>query len=262
VTLRYRWWRDGRAEPVADGAATLPVAVVKRGERWKCEAWTNDGFADGPHATAEAVVKNSPPGAPQVTIDPDRPRKADDLFCRIAVESADPDGDPVRYTYAWSKNDRAVQPGSNPVRIEAPRTVKGDRWKCTATPSDGALAGPAASAERTIQNSPPGPARARIAPEAPSPGQPLRCEIVVKSEDPDGDPVRYRFAWQRNGAAQPFAESSQEVPARLIKAGDRWRCVVTPTDGDLDGPDSGTEEVAVSPAPGTASAAHSSGDRP
>ena len=53
--------------------------------------------------------------------------------------------------------------------------------------------------------------------------------LCAKSEDADGDAVRYRFGWLRNGAAQPFAESSMEVPARLAKAGDRWRCTVVPT---------------------------------
>jgi len=72
--------------------------------------------------------------------------------------------------------------------------------------------------------------------------------------DPDGDTIRYRFTWQRNGVPQPFAETSQEVPARLVKAGDRWRCVVVPTDGDLDGPETGSEEALVAPGPGAEAA--------
>jgi hypothetical protein len=118
------------------------------------------------------------------------------------------------------------------------------------TPSDGTKAGPAGTGQVTVVNSPPGPAFARLEPAAPREGQPIRCEIAVKSEDPDGDAVRYRYAWQRNGTAQPFADTSQEVPARLVKAGDRWRCTVTPMDGSEDGPPTGTEEALVAPGAG------------
>jgi hypothetical protein len=131
--------------------------------------------------------------------------------------------------------------------VDASRVGKGKRWRCTVTPSDGGGAGAAASAEVVVANRPPGPALARVAPPAPTEGAPFRCEIAARSDDPDGDPVRYRYAWQRNGVAQPFAETSEEVPPRLVKAGDRWRCTVTPTDGSEDGPSSATAETVILP---------------
>jgi hypothetical protein len=98
-----------------------------------------------------------------------------------------------------------------------------------------------------VANTPPGPAIVRLEPASPRSGDAVRCEFIARSEDPDGDAVRYRFSWQRNGVAQPFADSSQEVPPRLVKAGDRWRCSVTPTDGADDGPIAGSEEGKVQP---------------
>jgi hypothetical protein len=195
---------------------------------------------------------NSPPTAPEVIVEPERPRYGDDLFCRVSKASIDPDGDAVSYSYAWTENDRAVAatPGGDPARVDAARVRKGKRWKCAVTPTDGTAPGPAASASVTVVNSPPGPCVVRLQPASPSDGQPIRCEVVQKSDDPDGDAVRYRYAWERSGSPQPFADSSQEVPARLVKAGDRWRCSVTPTDGTEDGPPSGTEEAVVSPPEG------------
>lgn len=247
ITVKVQWLRNGHPEAISEGSPTLPAGVVRRGETWRCEARSSDGTAESARAGAELTVRNSPPTAPQVAIEPEGARRGDDLFCRVATASADPDGDPVTYAYAWTENDRPAAPGADPSRVDAARVAKGKRWKCTVTPSDGTAAGPAASAQLTVLNSPPGPAIARVSPAAPTEGEPIRCEVVAKSEDPDGDAVRYRYAWQRNGAAQPFADTSQEVPPRLVKAGDRWRCTVTPTDGTEDGPTSGTEEALITP---------------
>jgi hypothetical protein len=180
-----------------------------------------------------------------VVVEPERPHRRDALACRIAAASLDKDGDPITYAYTWTRNGKQATAGADPSRIEAGRIAKDERWRCTATPSDGAAAGPSGSSERTVLNTPPGPARARLAPPVPRAGQPLRCELTGKSEDEDGDAVRYRFSWVRNGSVQPFAESSQEVPGRLVRAGDRWRCRVTPTDGRDDGPETSSEEAVV-----------------
>ena len=247
VTVHHRWYRNDQPVALGDGLAALPARTVRRGERWRCEAWTTDGTAESRHVTAEAVIHNSIPGAPALTIEPEVPHRGDDLFCRIEAPSLDPDDDAVSYTYAWTRNDRPMQAGSDPARMEATRVTRGERWRCTATPSDGTAPGPSASAERVVANTPPGPAVVRLEPASPRAGEPIRCEIVARSEDPDGDAVRYRFSWQRNGVAQPFADSSQEVPPRLVKAGDRWRCAVTPTDGSEDGPLAGSEEAPVQP---------------
>jgi hypothetical protein len=248
VALRYRWLRNDRPEAFADGSPALPAGLLRRGERWRCEAWTFDGTEESPRVAAELVVRNTPPTAPQVAIEPDRPHRGDELRCRIATPSADADGDPISYAYAWTENDRPIPAGKEPSRVDGSRVVKGRRWRCTATPSDGTAAGAPASAAVVVANSPPGPLVARLEPASPREGEALRCEVAVAAEDPDGDPVRYRYAWQRNGAAQPFAESSQEVPPRLVKAGDRWRCTVTATDGTEDGPPAGSEDVLVRPA--------------
>ena len=198
-----------------------------------------------PRASAEVVVQNSPPSAPQAVIEPEHARTRDELACRVSVPSIDPDGDPVTYTYAWWRNDRPLAGTSGSGRLPALATTNRDRFRCSVTPSDGTINGPAAIAERVIVNSPPGRARVALEPRALAEGQAIRCVVQAKSEDPDGDAVRYRYRWQRNRAPQPFAETSEEIPIRMVRAGDRWRCLVIPTDGDLDGPESGSEETLV-----------------
>jgi hypothetical protein len=249
ITVGYRWSRNDRPEPAAEGQPVLPAGLVRRGERWRCEAWASDGTAESPHASAEVTIQNSPPAAPQVVIEPEVARTRDELTCRVSVPSIDPDGDEVTYSYFWWRNDKPLQGSSDVGKLPALATVKRDRFRCSATPSDGIAKGPPAYAERVITNSPPGPARVTLLPVPPREGEPIRCHLVTRSEDPDGDPVRYRYRWQKNGTPQPFAETSEEVPVRMVRAGDRWRCTVIPTDGDLDGAESGSEEALVGGAP-------------
>jgi len=180
-----------------------------------------------------------------VGIEPEKPSRSGEVACRIAAASVDPDGDQVSYAYAWTRNGKAVSSLAGSARVPGASLRKGERWRCLATPSDGTAAGTAGWAEKVVANTPPGPPRVRVVPAVPRPGQALKCEVVVQGEDIDGDVVRYRFRWQRNGAAQPFAETSQEVPSRLVRAGDRWRCTATSTDGTDFGPEGGSEEVAV-----------------
>ena len=64
VTVRYRWFRNDKLDALSEGSPVLPPQVIRRGERWRCEAWSHDGTADSGRAVAEVVVQNSPPGAP------------------------------------------------------------------------------------------------------------------------------------------------------------------------------------------------------
>ena len=245
VEVRYRWFKDGQPVAVGENLARLPPGVTRRDERWRCEAWGFDGFDEGVHASAEVAVRNSPPAAPQVSIEPEHPRTGDELACRVAGEAIDPDGDAVSYTYAWWRNERPELASADPSRIPGSQVKKGDRWRCAVTPSDGTAQGQAGHADRKVVNTPPGPAVVRVAPSAPRAGEPLRCEVVTRSSDQDGDPVRYRFSWLKNGIAQSFADTSAEVPGRLVKLADRWRCVVTPFDGEQNGQPASSAEVSV-----------------
>src|SRR5437870_35598 len=62
----------------------------------------------------------------------------------------------------------------------------------------------------------------------------VRCTIVKDAIDPDGDPVVYRAAWQKNGVgfagATSTVFSADTVPAGAI--GDSFVCTVTATDGE------------------------------
>ena len=83
------------------------------------------------------------------------------------------------------------------------------------------------------------------APADPDSRQQLQCVIVVASTDPDGDEVRYRFSWAKDGVAQSFAPGTDRVPARLTSPRDIWQCTVVASDGALESDPAEGDEVVV-----------------
>ncbi|HEY3445512.1 MAG TPA: FG-GAP-like repeat-containing protein [Myxococcales bacterium] len=245
------WKRDGEPVPVSADQLKIAAGVARHGETWSCTAVASDGELSSAAVEAKVIVLNSPPGPLKAVVEPESPQAGQDLFCQLAQPAEDPDGDPVTYAFVWRSGGKvlAADP-AEPWKLPASATKKGHAYQCEVTASDGKAKGPAASAEANYRNSAPSAPVVSLAPESPTPGASLTCEIAAPSVDPDGDKVSYRFAWQKNGVDQPFAASSAEVPGRLVKAGDIWRCSVTPSDGDKEGsPGASNEEVVQTASP-------------
>ena len=61
----YRPLETYTAVAVAYAAILIPLTIiVRRGEKWRCEAWGSDGFAESTHASAELTIRNTAPTAP------------------------------------------------------------------------------------------------------------------------------------------------------------------------------------------------------
>jgi len=83
-------------------------------------------------------------------------------------------------------------------------------------------------------NRPPTTPDVAITPAHPAASDKLHCN-ASGSVDPEGAAVTYKYKWWRNGVLQP-ACVWPNVAAWRTSHGDTWRCVVTPSDGTLDGP--------------------------
>jgi hypothetical protein len=98
ITLRYRWHLDGRPVAIAEASAALAANVVRRGQKWRCEAWSFDGTAERArlrraHCAQQRAVRAHARSS--------RTRRGADAFvCRVETPSADLDDDPVTYAYA------------------------------------------------------------------------------------------------------------------------------------------------------------------
>jgi hypothetical protein len=205
---------------------------VRAGQRWSCTAEASDGELSGPSANAAPVsVGNAPPPAPKVAIAPAQPTAADALVCALATEVVDPDGDPVHYLFEWTRGKTAEVLSTQPV-LPAGTAKKGEAWSCRARASDGPHASEPAIAQVKIGNAPPRPPQIKLTPERPLARiDNLRCEVVAPAVDPDGDSVRYRVVWTKDGIDQNFSDQALEVAARNVEEKSVWQCAVQAADG-------------------------------
>lgn len=246
LTLIHRWSRNGESFPAPADASRIPPELLSAGERWTCEVSARDHAAPSPVAVATALVENAAPLPPAPSIEPEHPVNGSALSCVLATAAVDPDGERPSYAFRWIPPAGVSLPAlDDPARIPGAFVRKGQRWACEVSATDGRLHSSVVSAERLVGNSPPGKAIVRVLPKQPAPGDELRCDIVEQAVDPDGDRVVYTYEWLRNDERQAFAEPSRTVPGRLVRRGDRWRCVLEAGDGDLRGPAVRSPEVTV-----------------
>jgi hypothetical protein len=248
--LRFRWLRDGEPYPAGADQDRVAAGTARHGETWACEVVATDGQLSSAPAHAKAKGVNTPPGAPSPLVEPESPHSGQDLLCRLQAPALDADADPVAYSFRWKAGGKvAAGDAKEPWRLPASQVRKGQAYQCEVAPRDPESQGSAASAEARYRNSPPSRPTVKLMPLKPTAGAELTCEITAQASDPDGDAVRYRHRWLKNGVEQPFAESSAQVPARLVKAGDLWRCAVLASDGELEGTAAESEDVLVAQAP-------------
>ena len=86
------------------------------------------------------VTKNEPPGEPTLMWEDDSLLTTTKLEVAIKTPAPDPDGDEVKYFYAWSLNGEVQEDKQAPV-FSARDTKRGDVVEVTVTPDDGTLEG-------------------------------------------------------------------------------------------------------------------------
>ncbi len=219
---------------------SISVAPEREGDDpGECsDAADNDGNGlfdceDDQCINAPECEPNTPPGQPQLRVDPPEPKTTDTLRCVIDIASFDPDGDAVDYAFSWKLD--GVETGITEANIESVMTEKDQTWMCTVIPTDanGAV-GPGASASETVMNTPPEAPEVLISPNEPVVGNDLICTIDNPSYDVDGDEVTYSYAWLKNGS--PLGVDVPELSWTVTEVGDQISCIASPWDGFEDGP--------------------------
>ncbi len=130
--------------------------------------------------------------------------------------------------------------------IGASRTRPGQVWRCVATPNDGTEDGPTGEDSVTINGAPSAPT-VTITPADPISRSTLEA-TATGSVDPEGESVTYIYRWFKNGALEPDLTGLRFIRPWRTRAGQVWRCVVTPTDGISSGP-TGEDTVVINTRP-------------
>jgi hypothetical protein len=218
-----RWTVNGAA---AGSTPTLAAGVADKGDSVVCTVTPSDGTTSGTPLSDSLVLLNAEPSFTAAEISPDPAFVTSPLTC-AGVGFSDPDGDPNRSTYAWTKGIALVGGTSS---LPAGTAVKGETLTCTATPNDGTTAGVARVDSVTISNSVPTLTSASIAPAVAVAGTPLTCSGVGFA-DADGDPNNTTFQWRVNGAVAGTGATLSSG----FNGADVVQCTATPNDGTASG---------------------------
>jgi len=187
---------------------------------------------------------NAPPVITAVNILPEKPAQVSEL--NLFIQSQDPEGDPVTYTFQWIKNDEEMA-GENKNSLSSKTFKKGDFIRVKVTPSDGKLNGkPFLSTPAKILNSPPVIREVWIEPKVAYVTD--RLKASMKSFDQDGDFIYHTYRWEKNGVILN-EERGEILEKGRFKKGDSIVVIVTPDDRENSGTPKKSETLIISNSP-------------
>ena len=217
-----------------------PVVVLLLGPLSACRVGKAD--LDG---WLEEGASTRPPTQPEAALMPSAPTVVTGLQGEMTREAVDPAGThEVEYTWEWTR-DGEVMDTITGEEVPGSQLHKGEVWGLVITAE---VRGRTTASERvtaTVSNTLPTIERLGFASAAPTVDMPI--EVLVETDDLDGDEVRLAYAWTVNGVSVEGAADGPILPAGTAGAGDVVGVTVTPADEDAAGfPESTTVEVANS----------------
>jgi alpha-tubulin suppressor-like RCC1 family protein len=237
----------GQTAPGSDGSSSFEATYLSSGTH-VLTVTAEDPSGNNAQDTV-AVTVDVAPSAPTVSLSPASPITTDTLFANIDVDSVDPEGETVLYTYEW-RRDGILQPALTSVFVSASATTAGETWLVEVFSADSFGVGGSGVGEVDVLNSPPSTPTVTLLPTSPRAGiDDLFCEVTVESDDEDGDSVAYSASWEVGsvpwaGLTATTTWPDDTLPAAETQAGEDWTCAIAVTDG-ADTTTSSTAPVTV-----------------
>ncbi|RME19525.1 MAG: VCBS repeat-containing protein, partial [Deltaproteobacteria bacterium] len=241
ITYRARWTlvRKG-AKPKRVNGFVLPAKHTAKGQTWRAEVAAFDGQASGRPAIAEITIGNAPPSPPRLAAEKGSVLTTDPLRLKVLRKEKDPDGDEVTVDVEWfrleGKKLVRVYSGKNAFVLSPDKTRKNRFYLARATVSDGMTTSEPGEVWFEVKNTPPPACKVRIEPARPRTGQQLNAR-ADRAKDADGDGLELHYEWFVNGKPEIEGKGLPSVPARMVKAGQKWRIEARWYDGEEYGPE-------------------------
>ncbi len=148
LEVRYVWTVDGAVVQDGPWHWLRGDTYFGRDQSVVVEVIATDGEGET-RSTVSALVVNTAPGAPSVAMEPAVPVAGAPLACVVTTGAADPDGDAVQYTTAWSVDGTAFAGALSDGTVPEGVVDTGQTWTCTVTAADDVATGGSASATGT-----------------------------------------------------------------------------------------------------------------
>ena len=183
VHVRYQWIVNERLVPGAS-AADFGAGQLKRGDRLSLEVIPLDGKSEGPPTRITRIVGNAPPVVQVVRLEPLDAKAGDRI--RAVVDGGDADGDAVRYSYRWMRNNQVALEGEHDS-LETTGFSRDDSVAVVVTPHDASIYGKEMSSQPLVLGNR-SPKFISTTPAVLSQGL---FSYAVAATDPENDPVTY-----------------------------------------------------------------------
>ena len=232
VSYKYRWYKNGNLQSHYNDITNIKSEDTSKGDKWKVEVIPTDGENDGEAVSSNFSVINTPPGRPELEFNPEKPSFSDSISVSIKKESKDSDFDSITYKFKWYINGKEIKEFRESSVLDAFKAKRGSKVRVEAIPFDGEQNGIKGYADVLITNSPPTSPEVAIIPNMPNTKSDLKVKIITPGNDPDGDKVKYKYMWFKNGDK---ISGSNAISSKSIKKNETWTVKVIPTDGSLAG---------------------------
>lgn len=187
VSYIYCWKKNGQ-EIVGMEESILESDNFSKGDTIDVEVTPYQDEIKGETKKSDPVmILNSPPVVRSASMEPSPAHSRDDL--RAEVDAFDADGDYIRYSYQWEKNDEEIA-GETDATLSHTQFKRGDKISYRLSVSDDeSEAIVVHSNVVTILNSSP-----IITSQPPGHIKGLLYDYAVVAEDPDGDPLEFKLS--------------------------------------------------------------------
>lgn len=229
IEYRVRWFVGGREVEKNRDKMELTAENFSKDQNVTVRVVPYDGEAEGESTEISTYVKNAPPSAPEVDIEPKNPTVLSNMTCKIIKPIRDIDGDVIKTRYMWYKNSVLFLVSEDNV-LQKGYFKKGDKVSCEVLGTDGEFIVSAKSPEIVILNSKPEKPVLKILPEEPHTKDELNCIIAVNSVDVDNDRITYSFSWKMND--KPLKENTSKISSEEVFRGNKYTCSVYASDGE------------------------------